>query len=367
MHYNRPPLLPTSPLTKLEQHDEFIHRHIGPSDADIEIMLEALGESNLDDVIINTLPPGILDDEDLNLPAARGEVETLQRLRDMADKNILMHNMIGLGYHDTITPPVILRNVLENPGWYTAYTPYQAEISQGRLEGLLNFQQMVCDLTGMELANASLLDEATACAEAMAQARQISRKNKSNRFLADAGCLPQSIDVICNRAQHFGFEVVVGNPAELVSEGDYFGMLIQYPGSTGEITDWQETITTARSKNTTVIMSEDLLSLVMLKPPGELGADITVGNSQRFGVPLGYGGPHAAFYATLDIHKRTIPGRIIGVSIDRRGHPAMRMALQTREQHIRRDKATSNICTAQALLAVMSGLMPMKIIKSIPT
>lgn len=355
MHFNRPPLLATGPLTELEQHNEFIYRHIGPTDDDIDSMLQILGESQLDSMVINTLPPAILNDEQLNLPAARGEAETIKRLRHMSTRNILMHNMIGLGYHDTITPPVIQRNVLENPGWYTAYTPYQAEISQGRLEGLLNFQHMICDLTGMELANASLLDEATAGAEAMAQARRINRKNKSNRFLLDGGCLPQSIDVISNRAEHFGFEVVTGDPAVLVDDGEYFGMLLQYPGCNGEITDWQQTLNTARGKNIIVIMAADLLSLVLLKPPGELGADITVGNSQRFGVPLGYGGPHAAFYATLEAHKRTMPGRIIGVSVDRRGLPALRMALQTREQHIRRDKATSNICTAQSLLAVMSG------------
>ena len=345
-----------SPLTRLENNSEFIRRHIGPDDDDIRHMLETVGTGSLEELVESTLPEAILDMSPLDLPAARSERQVLQTLRDMASRNKLQHNMIGMGYHETITPAVILRNVLENPGWYTAYTPYQAEISQGRLEAMLNFQQMICDLTGMELANASLLDEATAAAEAMAQLKRINRKSRSPRFAVDSACFPQTIDVVSTRARHFGFEVVVGEPAQLLDDSDCFGLLLQYPGTGGRVTDLRPVIGQAHGQGTLVAVAADLLSLVMLTPPGEMGADVVLGSAQRFGVPMGFGGPHAAFYATRNDYKRTVPGRVIGVSKDRHGYPAMRMALQTREQHIRRDKATSNICTAQALLAVMAGM-----------
>ncbi len=345
-----------SPLTELETHGEFIRRHIGPDPDQIQHMLNTVGAASLEELIRETLPVAILETAPLALKPALGEREVLQELKEIAGENQLLHNMIGMGYHETVTPPVILRNVLENPGWYTAYTPYQAEISQGRLEAMLNFQQMVCDLTGMELANASLLDEATAAAEAMAQLKRMNRKSRSDRFLVDNDCLPQTIDVVRTRARHFGFEVVVGEPAAALADGEYFGLLLQYPGASGETRNWQNLIAQAQQSGTLVAVAADLLSLVLLKPPGEMGADIVLGSAQRFGVPMGYGGPHAAFYATRDEYKRTLPGRVIGVSRDRHGFPALRMALQTREQHIRRDKATSNICTAQALLAVMAGM-----------
>jgi glycine dehydrogenase len=345
-----------SPLTELEDHAEFIRRHIGPDDTQVSHMLNTLGIDSLDALIESTLPPSIQMTEPLALARSKSEFATLKRLRQIADLNIVKHSMIGMGYHDTITPPVILRNILENPGWYTAYTPYQAEISQGRLEAMLNFQQMVCDLTGMELSNASLLDEATAAAEAMAMLKRINRKNKSMRFFIDQSVLPQTLDVLQTRATHFGFELVVGYPANELNKGDFFGALLQYTASDGEINDIGPMIHMAHESGTLVAVAADLMSLVLLKSPGEMEADIVVGSSQRFGVPMGFGGPHAAFFATRDNFKRSIPGRIIGVSKDRQDQPAMRMALQTREQHIRRDNATSNICTAQALLAVMASM-----------
>ncbi|NNE05856.1 MAG: aminomethyl-transferring glycine dehydrogenase [Xanthomonadales bacterium] len=343
-------------LTELEDHGAFIRRHIGPDEQEIEDMLKAVGEPDLDSLIRSTLPSSILDTSTLELQGAQTEQAILDSLRRMAGQNRTMHNMIGLGYHETVTPPVIQRNVLENPGWYTAYTPYQAEISQGRLEALLNFQQMVCDLTGMELANASLLDEATAAAEAMAQIKRDNRKNTSMRFIIDEQCLPQTIDVLRTRARFFEFELAVGDPAALLDEGDAFGMLLQYPGADGGIVDLEPLISKGAQNEVRTVVAADLMSLALLKPPGEMGADIVVGSAQRFGVPMGFGGPHAAFYATRERFKRSIPGRIIGVSKDRHGRLALRMALQTREQHIRRDKATSNICTAQALLAVMASM-----------
>ena len=345
-----------SPLARLETDGEFIRRHIGPDDKDIAHMLEVVGATSLEALTEETLPEAILDKTPLDLRPAAGEREVLQELKQIADKNKVMHSMIGTGYHETITPTVILRNILENPGWYTAYTPYQAEISQGRLEAMLNFQQMVSDLTGMDLANASLLDEATAAAEAMAQLHRVNRKSKSKRFLVDVDCLPQTIDVVETRARHFGFEIVIADPESGLEDGEYFGALIQYPGSSGTVRDWEHFVAKAHEAGTRVAVAADLLSLALLKPPGEMGADIVLGSAQRFGVPMGYGGPHAAFYATRDEFKRSLPGRVIGVSRDRHGFPALRMALQTREQHIRRDKATSNICTAQALLAVMAGM-----------
>ncbi|MEM7053311.1 MAG: aminomethyl-transferring glycine dehydrogenase [Pseudomonadota bacterium] len=346
----------TTPMQSLENHDEFIGRHIGPREHDIAAMLQTLGLDSLDALVDEATPASIRSKQPLQLANARTEAEVLAELRAMAEQNTVHHSLIGLGYHPTHTPPVILRNVMENPGWYTAYTPYQAEISQGRLEGLLNFQQMVMDLTGMEIANASLLDEATAAAEAMTMMRRIARKNASNRFLVDADCLPQTIDVVQNRAAHMDIEVVVVADLErAAAKGDYFGALVQYPGASGQVRDLQPTIEHAHAHQAMIAVAADLLSLVLLTPPGEMGADIVLGSSQRFGVPMGYGGPHAAFLATREDHRRSIPGRIIGVSRDRHGNPALRMALQTREQHIRREKAMSNICTAQALLAVMAG------------
>ena len=353
---NRPEVTTQTPLTEFENHAEFIHRHIGPDETQISHMLGVLGIESLDALIKSTLPPSIQMDSPLALPEARSEHATLSRLREMADLNVLKHSMIGMGYHDTITPTVILRNILENPGWYTAYTPYQAEISQGRLEAMLNFQQMICDLTGMELSNASLLDEATAAAEAMVMLKRINRKNKSMRFFVDQGSLPQTLDVVRTRASHFGFEVVVGNPDNDIKGSDFFGALLQYTLSNGEINDIAVQIKTAHDSGVLVAVAADLMSLVLLKSPGEMDADIVLGTAQRFGVPMGFGGPHAAFFATRDSFKRSVPGRIIGVSKDRQGQPALRMALQTREQHIRRDHATSNICTAQALLAVMASM-----------
>ena len=343
-------------LRALEDRAEFIGRHIGPRDEEIRQMLAHLELDSLDALISESTPASIRAERPLDLAAARNEAQVLERLRHMADANTVNHSLIGLGYHPTLVPPVILRNVLENPGWYTAYTPYQAEISQGRLEGLLNFQQMVMDFTGMELANASLLDEATASAEAMAMIRRVARKNKSNRFLVDADCLPQTMDVVANRARHLDIEVeVVDDLEQAAADGDYFGMLAQYPGASGRIRDLQPLADRAHGHDAMLAVACDLLGLALLKPPGEMGADVVVGSAQRFGVPMGYGGPHAAFLATHEAHRRSVPGRIIGVSRDRHGSPALRMALQTREQHIRREKAMSNICTSQALLAVMAA------------
>jgi len=345
-----------TPLYPLEDHGEFIMRHIGPRDEQVRDMLAEIGLDSLDELVARTIPRSIRVDTPLDLSEAQTESAALAQLREIARLNKVQHSMIGMGYHETILPPVIQRNVLENPGWYTAYTPYQAEISQGRLEALLNFQQMVSDLTGMPIANASLLDEATAAAEAMTMLQRVNRKSKSSRFLVDGATLPQTIDVVINRARYFGIEVVVGDPQTCLAEGDYFGVLLQYPGVDGQLTDPRALISQAHSGGALVAVAVDLMSLVLLTPPGEMDADAVVGSAQRFGVPMGFGGPHAAFFATRDEYKRSIPGRIIGVSQDSKGRTALRMALQTREQHIRRDKATSNICTAQALLAVISGM-----------
>ncbi len=319
-------------------------------------MLDTVGASSLEALIDDTMPASIRQLKPLDLPPCKDEARVLAELRDIAAKNQIKHSMIGLGYHPAITPPVILRNVLENPGWYTAYTPYQAEISQGRLEGMLNFQQMVMDLTGMALSNASLLDEATAAAEAMAMLRRVNREAESDVFLIDADCLPQTIDVVINRGQHLGLEVrVVDDLAQALAEQDCFGVLCQYPGTSGGIRDLNPIVSAAHARHARVAVATDLLALALLKPPGEFGVDAVIGSAQRFGVPMGFGGPHAAFLATREEYRRSVPGRIIGVSRDRHGAPALRMALQTREQHIRREKAMSNICTAQALLAVMAG------------
>ena len=344
----------SSPLSALEQHDDFIARHIGPDDKDIAAMLAAIGAASLDQLIEQTVPAAIRLAAPLALPEAKSEHEALADIKAIAAKNIATKSLIGMGYHDTITPKVILRNVMENPGWYTAYTPYQAEIAQGRLEALLNYQQMVIDLTGMELANASLLDEATAAAEAMTMTRRIS-KSKSNAFFVDANCFPQTLDVVKTRAGFFGFELIVGK-AETAAQANVFGALLQYPNDRGEVSDLTGILAALKAQGAISAVATDLMALVLLKSPGTMGADIALGSSQRFGVPLGFGGPHAAFFATKDEHKRSVPGRIIGVSVDARGKSALRMALQTREQHIRREKANSNICTSQVLLANMAGM-----------
>ena len=347
------------PLSALEQHDEFIGRHIGPCATEIAAMVAAIGADSLENLIDQTVPAAIRLPANLPLPAPRREHEALADLKALASKNVVNKSCIGMGYYDTLTPKVILRNVMENPGWYTAYTPYQAEIAQGRLEALMNFQQMVVDLTGLEIANASLLDEATAAAEAMAMARRVS-KSKSNRFLVDANCFPQTIDVVKTRAAYFGFELVIAtvNPEKdpKIENDEFFGALLQYPGDNGEVSDLTSLIGKLKAKGTTVAVASDLMALLLLKSPGAMGADISLGSSQRFGIPMGFGGPHAAFFATREAFVRSMPGRIIGVSKDARGNTAYRMTLQTREQHIRREKANSNICTSQVLLANMAGM-----------
>ncbi len=342
------------PLSALEQRDEFITRHVGPCPTEIAEMLATIGAASLDDLIDQTVPAAIRLPADLPLPPPQREHEALATLKAIARKNVINKSCIGMGYYDTLTPKVILRNVMENPGWYTAYTPYQAEIAQGRLEALMNFQQMVVDLTGLEIANASLLDEATAAAEAMAMARRVS-KSKSNRFLVDAACFPQTIDVVRTRAAYFGFELMVA-AVDAVKDQEFFGALLQYPNDNGEIRDLTATIAGLKAKGATIAVASDLMALVLLKSPGAMGADIALGSSQRFGIPMGFGGPHAAFFATRDAYVRSMPGRIIGVSKDARGNTAYRMTLQTREQHIRREKANSNICTSQVLLANMAGM-----------
>jgi len=344
----------TQTLVQLEQRDNFIGRHIGPDASEENALLKAVGATSLEDLSTQIVPSDILREEFLDIKDARTEFEAINYLRTLADQNKVFKSYIGMGYNDTIVPPVILRNVLENPGWYTAYTPYQPEIAQGRLEALLNFQQLVCDMTGMELANASLLDEGTAAAEAMAMTKRTVRKNKSNTYFVDKNCLPQTIDVIKTRAEAFGWDIIVG-PAEDAADADVFGAIFQYPGKNGNVEDFTSIITALHAKDALATVATDLMALVALKTPAEMGADIVLGNAQHFGVPMGFGGPHAAFFATKDKYKRSIPGRIIGVSIDAQGNPALRMALQTREQHIRREKANSNICTAQALLANLSS------------
>ena len=334
--------------TDLLQQDDFQQRHIGFQGGDRDAMLQVVGAESLDDLMDQAVPSSIRMSGELELPGPRTEAQALAELAEMAGKNQVLKSCIGMGYHDTITPSVILRNLLEHPGWYTAYTPYQAEISQGRLEMLLNFQQMIMDLTGMDVANASLLDEATAAAEAMTFCKRVSR-SKSNRFFVTDDCHPQTLDVLKTRAEPLGLELVVGNPWDGCE--DAYGVLLQYPGTFGDISSLGELSAQWQERGAMVAVAADLLSLVLLKPPGEFGADVVVGSAQRFGVPMGYGGPHAGFFATWDAHKRAMPGRLIGVSVDRRGKLALRMALQTREQHIRREKATSNICTAQVLLA----------------
>ena len=335
---------------------DFIKRHIGTSEEDQKKMLNQIGYKSLDDLINNTVPEKILFKDKLSVGEPNSEYEALRKLRIISKKNQIYSNFIGMGYYGTYTPYVILRNILENPGWYTSYTPYQAEVAQGRLEMLLNFQQMIIDFTGMDIANASLLDEGTAAAEAMSLSYRINKKNSKIVFVSK-DCHPQTIELIKTRAEPLELKIIVGNEntdLEKINEDIVCG-IIQYPGTLGDIKDPSETISKIHKKNGKAVLACDLLALAKLKTPGELGADIAVGNSQRFGIPMGYGGPHAAFFATKDEYKRSIPGRIIGVSVDRYGNKAYRLALQTREQHIRRDKATSNICTAQALLAIVAA------------
>ena len=342
-------------LAELEASDEFVGRHVGPDGAEQARMLAALDLPSIVDLLDRAVPDSIRTREPLRVPPARSEADAVARLRDLAHRNDVFTSLIGTGYSDTVTPPVILRNVLEDPAWYTAYTPYQPEISQGRLEALLNFQTMVSDLTGMEIANASLLDEATAAGEAMAMFRRLN-PNAGETFVVDADCHPQTIDVVRTRAEPIGVDVAVVEPGAGITEAGVFGALLQYPGSSGAVRDLHPVIEQLHAQGALAAVASDLLALVLLTPPGEMGADAVVGSSQRFGVPLGFGGPHAAFFATRDAHKRSMPGRLVGVSVDAAGRPALRLALQTREQHIRREKATSNICTAQVLLAVMAGL-----------
>ncbi|MBO2566471.1 MULTISPECIES: aminomethyl-transferring glycine dehydrogenase [Shewanella] len=341
-------------LTQLEQHELFIRRHIGSDALQQQEMLNYVGAESLEDLTAQIVPESIRLNRDLAVGEACGEAEGLAYIKGLAKQNKVFKSYIGMGYYGTEVPNVILRNVLENPGWYTAYTPYQPEIAQGRLEAVLNFQQMSMDLSGLDLASASLLDEATAAAEAMALAKRVSKAKKANIFFVADDVFPQTLDVVKTRAECFGFEVVVG-PAEEALNHELFGALFQYSGKTGELNDQRELFAKLREQKAIVAVAADIMSLVLLKSPGSLGADVVFGSAQRFGVPMGYGGPHAAFFVTRDEHKRSMPGRIIGVSKDSRGNTALRMAMQTREQHIRREKANSNICTAQILLANMAS------------
>ena len=339
--------------------DVFASRHIGIRPEDLAGMLNRIDVESLDQLIDETLPHEIRVDKKLDLEPAISEHEFLNKVNELAKENKIFRSYIGLGYHESITPAVIKRNILENPGWYTAYTPYQAEIAQGRLEALLNFQTMITDLTGMEIANASLLDESTAAAEAMTMLFDLrsraQKKQGALKFFVSEEVMPQTISVLKTRSKPLGIELVIGDHRKFSGTSDFYGALLQYPGKYGEIYDYSEFIKEAHSNDIKVAVAADILSLVLLTPPGEMGADVVVGTTQRFGIPLGYGGPHAAYFATREAYKRHVPGRIIGVTKDQEGKPAMRMALQTREQHIKRDKATSNICTAQVLLAVMAG------------
>jgi glycine dehydrogenase len=341
----------------LKPLDTFAGRHLGPRDSSLHEMLATVGADSLDDLMDQTIPASIRLDRPLNLPPPLSESEALADLRDLADQNKVYRSYIGMGYYGCITPSVILRDIMENPGWYTQYTPYQAEIAQGRLEALLNFQTMVSDLTGMEIANSSLLDEGTAAAEAMTLCKRAqSRKSKAETFFVSELCHPQTIDLIHTRAAPMGYQVIVGDHHSYDFSQPTFGVLVQYPATDGSLLEYDDFIARAHEHGALAVVATDLLALTLLRPPGEFGADVVVGNSQRLGVPMGYGGPHAAFMSTKDTHKRLMPGRLIGVSTDATGKPALRLALQTREQHIRRDKATSNICTAQVLLAVMASM-----------
>ena len=344
----------TPSLRELEHHSAFVERHIGPNDAEIAQMLDVVGHATLDAMTDAIVPAKIKSPAPLALPESMTEVQALAKIRAIADKNTVLRSFIGQGYYGTHTPNVILRNILENPAWYTAYTPYQAEISQGRMEALINFQTLCADLTGMEIANASLLDEATAAAEAMTLAKR-SAKSKSDTFFVHDAVHPQTLELLRTRAEPMGIVLRVGTPAEAL-EAEAFGLLLQYPDTFGQVGDYKALVDAVHARGGLVAVATDLLALTLLAAPGEWGADIVVGNSQRFGVPFGFGGPHAAFMACRDAYKRSMPGRLIGVSIDAEGKPAYRLTLQTREQHIRREKATSNICTAQVLLAVMASM-----------
>src|SRR5216110_4037191 len=334
--------------------DSFARRHIGPSEEEVRAMLREVGFKDLDSLIDAAVPKNIRLDRQLNLPKAKSEIEALAELRAISKKNKVARSFIGAGYYDCITPPVIQRNILENPGWYTAYTPYQAEIAQGRLEALLNFQQMIIDLTGLDIANASMLDEATAAAEAMALCHAVVTARKTF-FIAD-NCHPQTIEVVRTRAKPLGIDIKIDNFSRFKFDNTVFGALVQYPATDGAIYDYTEFVRQAHTAGALVVVAADILALTLLKPPGEFGADVAVGSTQRFGVPLGFGGPHAAYFATRDQHKRHMPGRLVGVSHDKEGRPAYRLALQTREQHIRRDRATSNICTAAVFPAVIASM-----------
>ena len=340
--------------------DAFALRHIGPRENDLQHMFKTIGVESLEQLIYETIPDNILLKNQLNLDAPLTEYEYLNHIQELGKKNKVFKSYIGLGYHPTVVPAVIQRNIFENPGWYTAYTPYQAEIAQGRLEAILNFQTMVIELTGMEIANASLLDEGTAAAEAMALLFDVrsrdQKKNNTNKFFVSEEILPQTLSVLQTRSTPKGIELVVGNHETFDFSSEFFGAILQYPGKYGQVNDYANFVAKAHEKEIKVAVASDILSLVKLTPPGEFGADVVVGTTQRFGIPMGYGGPHAAFFATKEEHKRSMPGRIIGVSIDANGNRALRMALGTREQHIKREKATSNICTAQVLLAVMAGM-----------
>ncbi len=339
---------------------QFQTRHIGPNEQETEEMLDGIRVESLDKLIDETVPANIRLKKPLDLPESLSEYRFLKSLRELAARNKVFRSYTGLGYYDCIVPPVIQRNILENPGWYTQYTPYQAEVAQGRLEALLNFQTMITDLTKMEVANASLLDEGTAAAEAMYMLYGIVNKSAAehyrNRFFVSAACLPQTIDILRTRAYPHNIEIILGDHRQVNLDGTYFGAVVQYPAEDGMVHDYRDFIGKAHAVGALVGVAADLLSLALLTPPGEFGADVVVGSSQRFGVPLGYGGPHAAYFATRNEHIRQMPGRIIGVSLDVHNATAYRMTLQTREQHIRREKATSNICTAQALLAIMAGM-----------
>ncbi|MEY3953728.1 MAG: hypothetical protein RLZZ397_608, partial [Pseudomonadota bacterium] len=346
-------------LAELENASEFHQRHLGITDADEKLMLEVVGESSRRQLIDSIVPSSIARGNEMNLPPAVTEAQALAELKAIAGRNRLLKSFIGQGYHGTHTPGVILRNVLENPAWYTAYTPYQAEISQGRMEALVNFQTMITDMTGMDIANASMLDEGTAAAEAMTLAKR-SVKAKGDVLVVGGDMHPQTLEVLRTRAEPLGIKLkVAANPQDwmqLLQQDDYFAAINQYPGSTGWIVDWTQDAEAVHAKGAALILAADLLALALLKSPGEMGADIVIGTTQRFGMPMGAGGPHAAYMACRDAFKRSMPGRLVGVSVDAHGNPAYRLALQTREQHIRREKATSNICTAQVLPAVVASM-----------
>ncbi|ETZ42313.1 glycine cleavage system P-family protein [Mycobacterium avium MAV_061107_1842] len=347
----------------MPDHTTFAARHIGPDPQAVAAMLDVIGVGSLDELAAKAVPAGIRDRLSPDgiapgldrLPPPASETEALAELRGLAEANTVAVSMIGQGYYDTLTPPVLLRNILENPAWYTAYTPYQPEISQGRLEALLNFQTMVADLTGLEIANASMLDEGTAAAEAMTLMHRASR-GKSNRLAVDVDVFAQTAAIVATRARPLGIEIVTADLRDGLPDGDFFGVIAQLPGASGAITDWAALVAQAHERGALVALGADLLALTLITPPGEIGADVAFGTTQRFGVPMGFGGPHAGYLAVHANHARQLPGRLVGVSLDADGSPAYRLALQTREQHIRRDKATSNICTAQVLLAVMAAM-----------